>query len=66
MSFDSSLIRFSLMLFLVGMVLGGVLFLPITDTSLKAQVETFTGYIITTSLVTLAIVGISALFKRKF
>jgi hypothetical protein len=62
---DSSLIRLSIMLFLVGMVLRGLLFLPITDASLEAQIETFAAYVMTASLVTLAIVGISSIFKRK-
>ncbi len=48
------------------MVLDGLLFLPITGSSLKAQVETFSAYVFTASIVMLAVVGVSSVFKRKF
>jgi len=47
------------------MLLEGLLFLPIIGSSLKAQIETFAAYIFTTSIVILAVVGITSLFKRK-
>jgi len=62
---DSGLISLSIAIFVAGMLLEGLLFLPIIGTSLKAQVETFTVYILTTSLVIQAVVGISSIFKRK-
>jgi uncharacterized membrane protein len=43
-----------------------LIFVPITGSSLKVQIETFTAYIFTTSIVMLAIVGVSSFFKRKF
>jgi len=63
---DSGLISLAIAIFVVAMLLGGLLFLPIMDSSLKAQIETFTAYIFTTSIVILAVVGITSVFKRKF
>ena len=63
---DSCLISLSIIIFVAAMVLEGFLFLPIIGSSLKVQVETFTAYIFTTSMVMLAIVGVSSFFKRKF
>ena len=63
---DSYLISLSIIIFVAAMVLEGLLFLPITGSSLKVQIETFTAYIFTTSIGMLAIVGVSSLFKRKF
>ena len=65
MRVDSGIIRLSIALFLVGMILRGLLFLPIADVSLEVQIETFAAYVMAASLVTLAIVGISSIFKRK-
>ena len=62
---DSCLISLSIIIFVAAMLLDGLLFLPIVGSSLKAQVETFTAYISTTSIVMLAVVGISSVFKRK-
>jgi hypothetical protein len=47
------------------MLLEGLLFLPIIDSALKAQLHTFAAYIFTTSIVILAVVGITSVFKRK-
>lgn len=63
---DSGLISFSIAVFVAAMLLGGLLFLPIIDSSLKTQIETFTAYMFTTSIVILAVVGITSVFKRKF
>jgi len=63
---DSGLISLAIAIFVAAMLLGGLLFLPIMDSSLKAQIETFTAYIFTTSIVILAVVGITSVFKRKF
>jgi hypothetical protein len=65
MRVDTTLIRLSITLFLAGMILRGLFFLPITDISLEAQIETIAAYVMTASLVTLAIVGISSIFKNK-
>jgi hypothetical protein len=65
MRVDTTLIRLSITLFLAGMVLRGLVFLPITDISSEAQIETCAAYVMTASLVTLAIVGISSIFKNK-
>jgi hypothetical protein len=62
---DSSLIRLSITLFLAGMVLRGLLFLPITNIASEAQIETFAAYVMAAGLVTLGIVGISSIFKNK-
>jgi hypothetical protein len=48
------------------MLFEGLLFLPLITSSLKAQIQTFTAYIFTTSIVVLAVVGIVTVFKRKF
>lgn len=66
MKADSCLISLSIIIFLAAMVLDGLLFLPITGSSLKAQVETFSAYVFTASIVMLAVVGVSSVFKRKF
>jgi hypothetical protein len=63
---DSGLISLSIIVFVAAMFLEGLLFLPIIGSSLKVQIETFTAYIFGTSLVMLAVVGISSVFKRKF
>ena len=63
---DTGLISLSIIIFVAAMVLEGLLFLSIIGPSLKAQVETLTAYIFTTSIVMLAVVGISSVFKRKF
>jgi hypothetical protein len=63
---DSGLISLSIIIFVTAMLLEGLLFLPIIDSALKAQIETFTVYIFTTSIVILAVVGITSVFKRKF
>jgi hypothetical protein len=63
---DSGLISLSIIVFVAAMLLEGFLFLPIIGSSLKAQIETFTAYIFTSSIVILAVVGITSAFKRKF
>ena len=63
---DSGLISLSVIIFVAAMLLEGLLFLPIIDSALKAQVHTFAAYIFTTSIVILAVVGITSVFKRKF
>lgn len=63
---DSGLISLSIIVFVAAMLLEGLLFSPIIDAALKAQIETFTAYIFTTSIVILAVVGITSVFKRKF
>jgi hypothetical protein len=63
---DSGLISLSIIVFVAAMLLEGLLFLPIIDFSLKAQIEMFTAYIFTSSIVILAVVGITSAFKRKF
>jgi hypothetical protein len=63
---DSGLISLSIIVFVAAMLLEGFLFLPIIGSSLKAQIETFTAYIFTSSIVILAVVGITSVFKRKF
>ena len=63
---DSGLISLSIIVFATAMLLEGLLFLPIIDSALKAQIETFAAYIFTTSIVILAVVGITSAFKRKF
>jgi len=63
---DSGLISLSIIVFATAMLLEGLLFLPIIDSALKAQIETFTAYVFTTSIVILAVVGITSAFKRKF
>ena len=63
---DSGLISLSIIVFATAMLLEGLLFLPIIDSALKAQIEMFTAYIFTSSIVILAVVGITSAFKRKF
>jgi hypothetical protein len=63
---DSGLISLSIIIFAAAMLLEGLLFLPIIDSALRAQIETFTAYIFTASIVILAVVGITSVFKRKF
>ena len=63
---DSGLISLAIIVFVATMLLGGLLFLPIMDSALKAQIETFTAYIFTAGIVILAVVGITSVFKRKF
>ena len=63
---DSGLISLSIIIFVAAMLLGGLLFLPLITSSLKAQIATFTAYIFTTSIVILAVAGITSIFKRKF
>ena len=63
---DSGLIALSIIIFIAAMLLGGLLFLPMIASSLKTQIQTFTAYLFTTSIVVLAVVGISRIFKRKF
>jgi hypothetical protein len=63
---DSGLISLSIIVFVTAMLLEGLLFLPIIGSALKAQIETFTAYIFTASIVILAVVGITSAFKRKF
>ena len=62
---DSGLISLSIVIFVASMMIEGLCFLPIISPSLKAQIETFTAYTFTTSLVMLAVVGITSVFKRK-
>jgi len=63
---DSGLISLSIIIFVAAMLLEGLLFLPIIESSLKVQVETFTAYVFGISIVALAVVGITSVFKRKF
>ena len=63
---ESGLIALSIIIFIAAMLLAGLLFLPIIDSALRAQIETFTACIITASIVILAVVGITSVFKRKF
>ena len=63
---DSGLISLAIIVFVAAMLLGGLLFLPIMDSALRAQIETFTAYIFTAGIVILAVVGITSVFKRKF
>ena len=63
---DSGLIGLAIIVFVAAMLLGGLLFLPIMDSALRAQIETFTAYIFTAGIVILAVVGITSVFKRKF
>ena len=63
---ESGLISLSIIIFIAAMLLQGLLFLPIISSSLKAQIQTFTAYIFTTSIVMLAVVGVTSVFKRKF
>ena len=63
---DSGLISLSIIVFVAAMLLEGLLFSPIIDAALRAQIETFTVYIFTASIVILAVVGITSVFKRKF
>jgi len=63
---DSGLIALSIIIFIAAMLLGGLLFLPMIASSLKIQIQTFTAYLFTTSIVVLAVVGITTVFKRKF
>jgi hypothetical membrane protein len=63
---DSGLIALSIIIFTTAMLLGGLLFLPMIASSLKNQIQTFTAYLFTTSIVVLAVVGISRVFKRYF
>jgi hypothetical protein len=62
---ESYMISLSILIFIAAMILEGLLLLPIIGSSLKAQVETFTAYIFATSIVMLAVAGITSLFKRK-
>jgi len=62
---DSGLISLSIVIFVAAMILEGLLFLSIIGSSLQAQIATFTAYIFTTSIVVLAVVGITSVFKRK-
>jgi hypothetical protein len=62
---DSGLISLSIIVFVAGMLIQGLCFLPIIGSPLKAQVETLIPYILTTSIVMLAVVGIASVFKRK-
>jgi hypothetical protein len=63
---DSGLIALSIIIFTAAMLLGGLLFLPMIASSLKNQIQTFTAYLFTTSIVVLTVVGISRVFKRYF
>jgi hypothetical protein len=63
---DSGLIGLSIIIFVAAMLFEGLLFLPIIGSSLKTQIQTFTAYVFTTSMVLLAVVGIATVFKRKF
>jgi hypothetical protein len=63
---DSGLISLSIIIFIAAMLLKGLLFLPIISSSLKVQIETFTAYVFISSIVVLAVVGITSVFKRKF
>jgi hypothetical protein len=63
---DSGLLGLSIIILITAMLIEGLLFLPIIDSSLKAQVQTFTVYMLTTSIVVLAIVEVAAVLKRKF
>jgi hypothetical protein len=63
---DSGLISLSIIIFIAAMLLQGLLFLPIISSSLKAQIQTFAAYIFTTSIVMLAVVGITSVFKKEF
>jgi len=63
---ESGLIALSIIIFIAAMLLAGLLFLPIIDSALRAQIETFTACIITASIVILAVVGITSVFKRRF
>ena len=62
---DSGLISLSIIIFVAAMILEGVLFLSIMGSLLQAQIATFTAYIFTASIVILAVVGITSVFKRK-
>jgi hypothetical protein len=63
---ESGLISLSIIIFVAGMLLEGLLFLPIITTAFKAEIQTFTTYIFASSIVVLAVVGITTVFKRKF
>jgi hypothetical protein len=63
---ESGLISLSIIIFVAGMLLEGLLFLPIITNAFKAEIQTFTAYIFASSIVVLAVVGITTVFKRKF
>jgi len=63
---DSCLISLSILIFVAAMIFEGLLFLPVISSSLKVQIETVTAYVFTASMVMLAVVGASLVFKRKF
>ena len=63
---DSALISLSIMFFAAAMLVEGLLFLPIASVSLTTQFKTFETYLFIASLITLAVVGITSVFKRKF
>jgi hypothetical protein len=62
---DSGLISLSIIIFVSAMLLQGLLFLPIISSSLKNQIETITNYTFTTSIVIMAVVGVTSFFKKK-
>jgi len=63
---DSCLIGVSIAIFITAMFVNGLLFLPILASNLRAQIQTFTVYAFTTSIVILAVVAVTRVFKSKF
>jgi hypothetical protein len=63
---DSCLIGVSIAIFITAMFVNGLLFLPILASNLRVQIQTFTVYAFTTSVVILAVVAVTRVFKRKF
>jgi hypothetical protein len=47
------------------MAVYGVLFLPMITSTIKVQVQVFAAYVITASLVMLAVVGVTSVFRKK-
>jgi hypothetical protein len=62
---DSSLISLSIITFVAAMGLEGLLFLPLANSSLEFQIQTFAPCVFVASMVMLAIVVVSSAFKRK-
>jgi ABC-type nickel/cobalt efflux system permease component RcnA len=62
---DSGLISLSITIFIIGMAVYGVLFLPMITSTIKVQVQVFAAYVITASLVMLAVVGVTSVFRKK-
>ena len=63
---DSGLIALSIAIFITAMLINGLLFFPILASNLRTQIQTFTVYAFTTSVILLAVVAVTRVFKSEF